>query len=271
MLNCPDDFVLSDIRSWLLEQEPADRRQALVGCSLDDAVTDAEWRIVSVDGQVLVVVDDDDPTGKRKGRRDLLRLSADAVLTVPDELAETQRDLLAQALGPPASPEEEKTREMLELMGIDPQRLGGFDWQKRVAELGWAVEQCEPVSRDELREVHLRLRTVKSNRPAVRLFDKIADSDPDQLTRAAAALYAASHSRDLGRAKVALEYTEGLAEGHRSLPRGLLAAVLVQRAACWCDLGEWSKADETARWAWAVEQSDFCSAVFGRIRRERGG
>ena len=234
-------------------------------------MTDAQWRIVSVDGQMLLVVDEDDPTGRRRGRRDLLRLSADAVLTVPDELAQAQRDLLAHALGPPPTPEEEEAREMVELMGIDPRRLGGSDWQKRVAELGWAVEQCEPVSRDELREVHLRLRTVKAHRPAVRLFDEIADSDPDRLTRANAALYAASHSRDLGRAKVALEYTEALAQGHRSLPRGLLAAVLVQRAACWCDLGEWSRATKTARWAWAVEQSDVCSAVFGRIRREGGG
>ena len=31
MANCPDDFVLADIRSWLLAQEHADRRQALVG------------------------------------------------------------------------------------------------------------------------------------------------------------------------------------------------------------------------------------------------
>ncbi len=119
---------------------------------------------------------------------------------------------------------------------------------------------------------HERLRTLKLHLPTTQLFAAIAVDDPEAHTRAVARFYAAVHWRDLGRAQRSLDTSEPLHRGHRHVRQfseRLLAAVLLQRAACHADLGDWADADKAARWSYGIEQSDEARAVFQRLRRER--
>ena len=264
-----DDLTLKQARSWLLTAGHPERRQALVGCTLDDAVSEAEWLIDAVDGTTLSLIDIDDEDGERVTKRDLKRLSVDAIILIPEDLPAEQNALLAEALGPPPSPADQANRDMLEAMGLDPDEVGGQHWQKHIAAVARSAEEGVAVPGHALDALYQHLTLLKQHRPAVALLMAVADDDPQPLTRARARFYAAKHWHALRKPQRVLEVTQPLASGHRHLPRTLLGEILVLRADCLCDLGDWSQADRTIRWAWATEQSKTASAVFERLRKEK--
>ena len=265
-----DDLTLKQARSWLLAPAHPERLQALVGCTLDDTISDAEWLIDAVDGTVLQLIDIDDEDGTRTAKRDLRRLPLDAVLLLPKDLPDPQRALLAEALGPPPSPEDQANRTMLTAMGLDPDEIGGRPWQRHIAAVARSTEAGVAVSMHALESLHRHLTLLTQHRPAIALLTALADDDPVPLTRATARLFAAQHWRVLCKPDRALAVTQPLVTAHRHLPRALLAKTLVLRADCLCDLGELAEAGKVIRWAWATAQSPEASAVFERLKREEG-
>ena len=261
-----DDLSLKQARSWLLAPDHPDRRQALVGCTLDDTVSDAEWLIEAVEGTILRLIDIDDEDGTNLTRRDLLRLSQDAIFLLPDDLPDTQRALLAEALGPAPSPEDQANRDLLTAMGIDPDEVGGQPWQKHIAAVARSTEQGVPVPMHALEALQRHLTLLKLHRPAIDLLTALADDDPVPLTRATARLFAAEHWRTLRKPERALAMTQPLTAGHRHLPQALLSKTLVLRANALCDVGDTAAAEKTIRWAWATAQTPEASAVFQRLK-----
>ena len=265
-----NDLTLKQARGWLLAADHPERLQALIGCTLDDTVSDAEWLIDAVEGTILQLIDIDDEDGSRTAKRDLRRLPLDAILLLPKDLPDPQRALLAEALGPPPSPEDQANRAMLTAMGIDPDEVGGRPWQRHIAAVARSTEQGVAVPMHALESLHRHLTLLKQHRPAIALLAALADDDPVALTRATARLFTAQHWRVLCKPDRALAMTQPLVTNHRQLPQTLLAKALVLRANCMCDLGETAAAEKAIRWAWATAQSPEASAVFERLKREGG-
>ncbi|MCO4764150.1 MAG: hypothetical protein KC502_21745, partial [Myxococcales bacterium] len=182
-MTLPDDLPLNKARGWLLAADHPERRDALVGCTLDDAVSDAEWLIDAVVGTTLHLLDVDDEDGERTATRDLARLSADAVILLPDDLPTAQASLLAEAVARTETPKERASRELIEAMGLDVDQLGGPLWVGRIAAVASATEDAVAIPAQALMAVHNHLLLTRNYRPATQLFEAVAVDDPMPSTR----------------------------------------------------------------------------------------